>query len=774
MKKVLLLLLFIYPLKSNSQSLILPAGSIWKYYDQGDVTNSNWMDNNFDDSAWSSGNAELGYGDGDKATVGSFGGNGEKKHITTDLRKTNDLTEQSALESKVKADDETLAYLSKVQALQTPPPTSGVYINEVMASNSETASDLIGGNSDWIEILNNTSNSVDLNGYYFTDNSNEFNKFQITRSIIIPAFGREIIWASGEPQRGVNHLDFSLSSSGEFIALIQPDGTTIVDSLSFPKQRTDVSFGRETDGAATFRFFNPASFNAPNDASSAYLGILEPPNFSHQGGFYQNPFSLTLSSLESGTTIYYSTDGSIPSPSKLTPQTYSYKNNYPVEPNSSPRSSLTRSFQSYQYSSSLSITNPVNVSNYVSEISTTFNNPGYFPTTQTEKCRVVSAITHKAGYLPSDQQVMSYFFSSTESNPFDLPILSLSVQEGFLFDYNSGIMTPGGNFDFWRSTFPSAQATVYSWANYLLRGEDYEKKAYLSLMKSNTDSYGQNIGIRIHGGTSRALRQKSLRIISRNAYGNESFDYPLFDQLPHNSFKTFIIYTGSQDTRTYLKDMSIHKISSHLNFDIQEATPSLLFLNGEFWGLHALRERYDKHYFARRYMVDENNLDVTEVVNPNNEQMDEGDATHIKNLRTFLLDNNLSQALNYNYVKTQVDVENFADYYIANIFFGNLDWASGNNRGLWRERNNYDPNAPAKRDGRWRWYMYDIDSGMSLDFVNSNNLFGALDGNEHFEESLFIRKLLKNDDYEDYFVSRFSDLLNTSFKSVFWNLNILH
>ncbi|MFB0908363.1 MAG: hypothetical protein QMB03_08825, partial [Spirosomataceae bacterium] len=66
MKYFLLPFFLICGFCGHTQTLI-PSGSVWKYYDQGDVGTPSWKDNNFDDSAWASGNAELGYGDGDEA-----------------------------------------------------------------------------------------------------------------------------------------------------------------------------------------------------------------------------------------------------------------------------------------------------------------------------------------------------------------------------------------------------------------------------------------------------------------------------------------------------------------------------------------------------------------------------------------------------------------------------------------------------------------------------------------------------------------------------------
>jgi hypothetical protein len=665
--------------------------------------------------------------------VGSFGGNGKKKHITTDLRKTNDLTEQSALESKVKADDETLAYLSKVQALQTPPPTSGVYINEVMASNSETASDLIGGNSDWIEILNNTSNSVDLNGYYFTDNSNEFNKFQITRSIIIPAFGREIIWASGEPQRGVNHLDFSLSSSGEFIALTQPDGATILDSLSFPKQRTDVSFGRETDGSNHLRFFSPASFNTQNDAADAYLGILEPPTFSHQGGFYQSAFNLTLTTADSGATIYYSTDGSKPSQNNIRGISYQYKNQFFTD------NLLTSSYETKQYISNIPVVDRTSDPNKISRIASTVSSSGnlyYFPDYQLYKGTPVRAISHRANYLSSRVATYTYFIHPEISPKFDIPVVSISSTESNFFDFYEGIYVPGNT---------NTQ-------------QESEKLVNFEFIKNDDSIISQQMGVRLQGSGSRVFPMKSLRIFARAAYSSEeAISYKLFTNSNKTNFKRILLRNSGNDfSQEYLsimfRDAFIQTSVKHLDIDCQAYEPVAMFLNGEFWGLHNLRENLDKYYLEEKYGMNADSVDIMEDL-----EVKQGDAANYNSMNAFFRSNNdLSSPSLFATASKLIDLRSYIDYQITEIFYHNNDWIT-NNVSQWREKVPSNNDHPKGRSGKWRWFLFDTDFGAR--YYGSNLLDHAI------ENQYILKRLLTNQTFKNDFINRYADLMNSAFTS---------
>ncbi|MCU0339660.1 MAG: hypothetical protein MUE30_07235, partial [Spirosomaceae bacterium] len=96
----------------QAQTLLIPTGSQWKYFDQGNHNEPMWRFPSFNDASWSTANAELGYGDGDEATVVSFGGNANNKHITTYFRKSFNLSQATILEGRVKVDDGVVVYLN--------------------------------------------------------------------------------------------------------------------------------------------------------------------------------------------------------------------------------------------------------------------------------------------------------------------------------------------------------------------------------------------------------------------------------------------------------------------------------------------------------------------------------------------------------------------------------------------------------------------------------------------------------------------------------------
>lgn len=121
-----------------AQNVLIPAGSTWKYLDNGSDQGTAWRNPNFNDASWASGNAELGYGDGDEATVVSFGGNSNNKHITTYFRKSFNVTNPalySSLLLELVRDDGAVVYINGQEVVRTNMP-SGNITYQTLASNT--------------------------------------------------------------------------------------------------------------------------------------------------------------------------------------------------------------------------------------------------------------------------------------------------------------------------------------------------------------------------------------------------------------------------------------------------------------------------------------------------------------------------------------------------------------------------------------------------------------------------------------------------------------
>jgi len=164
-----------------------------------------------------------------------------------------------------------------------------IKINEFMASNSITIADEYGEYNDWIELYNYGTDTVNIAGYYITDTVGNNTKHQIPAGYAltkIPPGGFLVLWADNDTlQDGANHLSFKLGAGGEQIGLFAPDGATVIDTITFGQQVTDISYGRYPNGANTWLYFN---FPTPG-ASNSLVNIEEQNYNEDMLIFYPNP-----------------------------------------------------------------------------------------------------------------------------------------------------------------------------------------------------------------------------------------------------------------------------------------------------------------------------------------------------------------------------------------------------------------------------------------------------------------------------------------------------
>ncbi|MCP3930121.1 MAG: T9SS type A sorting domain-containing protein [Bacteroidetes bacterium] len=186
--------------------------------------------------------------------------------------------------------------------------TGQVVINELMAANASTIEDPdFGNNADWIELFNPSPQSVDLSGFYLSDDLNDNFKWALPDGITIASQGYLLVWTDGN-ETGL-HSNFKLSKSGEKIGLFDASGE-LLDSIIFTEQTTDVSFGRITDGADTYAFFQIPTPGAANGGSAFAGTVFYQPKFSVKGGVYENAQQVELSSI--GGVIHYTLNGTEP------------------------------------------------------------------------------------------------------------------------------------------------------------------------------------------------------------------------------------------------------------------------------------------------------------------------------------------------------------------------------------------------------------------------------------------------------------------------------
>ena len=159
-----------------------------------------------------------------------------------------------------------------------PPPT--VMLNEFLASNDTTIADETGAFEDWVELYNPASEPVDLSGYGLTDDLAEPGKWLLPAGTTIAAGGHLLVWCDDDPGDGPLHATFKLSADGEELGLARPvaGGFELIDTHVFGPQTTDVSEGRDGDGAEAWVAFTTPTPGAANEDPTAAPAVPAAPS----------------------------------------------------------------------------------------------------------------------------------------------------------------------------------------------------------------------------------------------------------------------------------------------------------------------------------------------------------------------------------------------------------------------------------------------------------------------------------------------------------------
>lgn len=643
------------------------------------------------------------------------------------------------------------------------PERMAVRINEVMPENFGGITDEHGDCEDWIELYNPGDEAVSLKGWGLSDKPDKPMLWTFP-DVIIEPHAYLVVFASGKNLTVSDplHTSFKLDNKGETVVLTNPQGV-VVDSVHFERIPVDASFGLNADETRMVAF----QFGSPNSANRSDVLALSPfewrvsaPEFSHGSGFYEEGFDLALTVREEGAVIRYTLDGSDPRPDS------------PVY--TTPIKIASRAGEDNQYAS-------------IGGISI-YDDP---VRQEVFKATVVRAQAYDAEGEAGPVVTNTYFVDKDMASRYQLPVISLVTDPENLFDAETGIYVKGKVFEEWKKNNPSTPPDGASPANYNQRGRQWERPATLQFFEADgTLGFTQNVGIRTSGGWTRSNRQKSLRIIARDQYDDKStLDYPLFPGLVKRgnpdfkleTFKSVLFRSSGNDWEfTVLRDAFMESLVSHLGLDQQAYRPAVMFVDGEFWGIHNIRETFDADYLENHYALAPSDSVILEgrsyELGMGVYHGQQGDEQPFRDMIDFVREQDMSLAENYAYIKTLMDVDNFIHYSVAQIFFDNTDWP-GNNIKVWRKRTDgFEPSAPAGQDGRWRWMLYDTDFGFGLysggrSYNHDTLAFATTPNGEPWPNpdwsTVLLRRLLTNEEFKTGFIMAFADLLNSRFTTDF-------
>jgi hypothetical protein len=626
-------------------------------------------------------------------------------------------------------------------------------INEILARNDLTNKDPQGEYDDWIELYNGGEEAVDVGGMYLTDDLDEPTKWRIPTgkplATTIAPGKFLLIWADSDLTASGLHASFQIDAGGGEIALFDASGSTLIDHVSFDAQTADVSFGRQPDGSPELVTLNPTPGASNN---GAFLAVVADTKFSHDRGFYTEPFDVAITSATEGATIRYTIDGRTP--------TQSYGNIY---------------------------TAPVHIS------TTT----------------MLRAMAFKPGWKATNVDTHTYIFLDDVIRQATDPTTGVQVTpEGYPEKWEPG---PGdGGYGNWatgdhRGDYQMDPDVVGQNGRDIFGGlyastirDDLQAVPTLSLVMGEDDWFGSQ-GIYVHrsqdgtervasfeffdprtdtsvqvncalamqggvtgGGTSLG-RWKSYKLSMRPRFktqldngtptgGPPKLDNKLFPDSPVERLNTVVLdavlnhswlhpAADQQRTALYVQDQYVSDLHNVMGGHSGYGSYAHVYINGLYWGMYYIHERPDHAWAAE---VFGGNADEYDAIKHNSGGVINngigGSATANFNAMLKAADAvsaNPTNLAKYDALCKLLDVNDVITYLLANWFCGNHDWPSKN----WYATHRNTP------DGKWRFHSWDAEH--TLEGTNS---VGQSPADIH-------KRLARSDEY----CMQFADIIHRNF-----------
>lgn len=355
---------------------------------------------------------------------------------------------------------------------------------------------------------------------------------------------------------------------------------------------------------------------------------------------------------------------------------------------------------------------------------------------------VLRAKTFRAGKLSSDITTATYIIGQRN---FNLPVVSLVTPSAYLNDNTVGIYVAGTN-----GITGNGADGARNW------NQDWDRPANFELFdKNKITRLNQELDIQIAGGWSRLNGQKSLHIQPKKKFGNNKLEYPVFGSRSNLQYKDIALRNSGNDFRySMMRDgMMQSLIIGRMDLEYLAYEPAVLYLNGVYYGIQNLRERSNADLLYTTHGLDDDEVKILDSWTIS------GD-TEYQEMLNYILVNDIAKPEVYDQLKTKMDVDNYINYLITQIYLGNYDWPH-NNIKMWKKN----------VGGKWRWILFDTDFGFNLydgSLHTFNSLTYALGENsgkstQPWATRLFSR-LVFNESFRNTFIDRFSVHLSTTFQ----------
>jgi hypothetical protein len=523
---------------------------------------------------------------------------------------------------------------------------TNVTISEFMAKNTTSITDEDGAHSDWIEIHNGGTCSVNLNGWSLTDDATQLTKWRFP-STNIAAGQYLIVWASNKNRKNPGaplHTNFKSAEEGEYLALVQPDGVTIATQFAptFPLQFADVSYGLPSDRPTNtyLAWATPGAANSP--ATNFIVGDMR---FHPGRGWYTNSVSVTIGAPSPGVVMYYTTNGTVPSPTN-----------------------------GYVYSAGLVFT----------------------------KTTVLRAAAYLPGYIPS-VAAHTYVFPDTVANQTGAGFPTTWGLDHFgqpvpaIYTCTSNVV----NDPRWRSQIPAALLSIPTvsvamstddmfgtnglYSNTLGDGTIYERPCSVEyFIPASQTQFQINCGIQIQGSTVRdplLTPKHNFRLLFKQIYGPSKLQFNLYPGSPVTEFDTLALHGSFNDHWIWLGARA-QMLRDQWASDTQQETGGYgrhgtyvnLYINGLYWGMYDLGERPDASYAAHYLGGQASEYDAL-----NSDELRDGSYDRWNELVALARKpGGITSANVWSNWCYYLDMPSFIDYLLINFYGANEDWPDHN------------------------------------------------------------------------------------------------
>ena len=586
---------------------------------------------------------------------------------------------------------------------------SSLRISEISSLNLDWF-DENGDDPSWVEIYNSSDKDIDLSGYALVENEKNLRKW-VFGSYIIKAKSFLVVFCDGKDISAVERAD--------------KDGR---------HTRPHTNWKLDKKGGTLYLI-------------DRYNGIRDSVDFPELSAGY------SWGIVDGGYWNYFEK----PTPEKANTGVKSYEEMVPAPDMSSLKSGF--------YNESFKLNPPALADGVKLRCTTdgsvpTENSPEFSSTKTIDHSMAFRCAAFKKNALSSKVTTRTFF---VDEDAVKMPIVAISVDSSFFRQHyiKTSCEKPNGCAD---------SAGLYADVELPVHVEYFEKGS----STKDGSTWEKDAGISLMGGYSRLNDKKSVSIRLREIYEDGSINYPLFETRKgvNDKYRAFNLRNnGNRFVSDYIEDAMGGALLEGTSVDYQRSRQVVVFYNGKYYGIHDMRERFNKHYVETNYKIDANSVNFIKHLGKEIEASS-GTTDAYMQMLNFVGSNDFSGENNANYasVKLMLDVGNLADYMAAEIYMHNGDWPNNNVR-AW--------SAP---DHPWKFMVYDLDHGFDWmwgvnnhEFDQSSNMFAWIKqggGNKKCKETgcfanLYLQ-LIKNPEFKRMFINRSALMFNsyTNFKNV--------